>query len=60
MNEAERDEAYTAVCQAITEAGEQRESLYLARLCLLLAEEVGELERVRACVEAARLSDRES
>lgn len=55
FDEAARDEAYTRICQAITEAGSERESLFLARLCLLLAEAVGDPARVRAAIEAARL-----
>ena len=57
LNEAERDEVYTRICQAITDAGSERESLLLARLCLLLAEEVGDAGRVRAAIESARLGE---
>lgn len=57
MNESERDDAYTRICLAITEAGPGRESLFLARLSLLLAEAVGDAQRVREAIEAARLSD---
>lgn len=57
MNESERDDAYTRICLAITEAGPGRESLFLARLSLLLAEAVGDARRVREAIEAARLSD---
>jgi len=54
LTEAERDEAYTLICAAISEAGEQRESLFLARLCLLLAEEVGDAARIGAAIAAAK------
>jgi len=57
LNESERDDAYTRICLAITEAGPERESQFLARLSLLLAEEVGELRRVREAIEAARIVD---
>lgn len=57
MNESERDDAYTRICLAITEAGPGREPLFLARLSLLLAEAVGDAQRVREAIEAARLSD---
>lgn len=57
MNESERDDAYTRICLAITEAGPGRESLFLARLSLLLAEAVGDAQRVREAIEAARLAD---
>lgn len=57
MNESERDDAYTRICLAITEAGPGRESLFLARLGLLLVEAVGDAQRVREAIEAARLAD---
>ena len=55
LTEAERDEAYTRICLAISEAGERRESLFLARLCLLLAEEVGDAGSIGAAIAAAKL-----
>lgn len=55
LSESERDDAYTRICLAITEAGPERESLFLARLCLLLAEQAGEFERVAAAIESAKL-----
>lgn len=57
LDETERDDAYTRICLAITEAGPERETLFLARLSLLLAEQVGDAHRVRAAIEAARLVD---
>ena len=53
LDELQRDEAYRACCLAISAAGAQRESLYLARLALLLMEEVGDLPRCLAAIEAA-------
>lgn len=55
LSESERDDAYTRICLAITEAGPERESLFLARLSLLLAEAVGDAQRVREAIAAARL-----
>lgn len=55
LTESERDDAYTRICLAITEAGPERESLFLARLSLLLAEAVGDAQRVREAIAAARL-----
>lgn len=55
LSESERDDAYTRICLAITEAGPERESLFLARLSLLLAEAVGDVQRVREAIAAARL-----
>jgi hypothetical protein len=56
LSESERDDAYTRICLAITEAGPERESLFLARLSLLLAEAVGDAQRVREAIAAARLA----
>ncbi|TXL66229.1 DUF2783 domain-containing protein [Zeimonas arvi] len=57
LNESERDDVYTRICLAITEAGPGRESLFLARLSLLLAEAVGDAQRVREAIEAARFAE---
>ncbi|MGJ7545539.1 hypothetical protein [Variovorax sp. LT1R16] len=40
-----RDRLYAACARAITEAGPERESLFLARLTLLLFEQVGDEAR---------------
>jgi hypothetical protein len=53
--EEARDEAYTLLARAITEAGAEGESLFLARLCLLMFEELGSLPRAISLIEAARL-----
>ncbi|KQP20359.1 DUF2783 domain-containing protein [Pseudorhodoferax sp. Leaf265] len=44
-----RDRLYAACAQAVTEAGPAREALFLARLALLLMEQVGDEAR---CQEA--------
>lgn len=44
-----RDRLYADCARAITEAGTERESLFLARLALLLFEQVGD----EACCRAA-------
>ena len=49
LDEAARDRVYTCCAEAITEAGESRESLFLARLVLLLCEQVGDETR---CLQA--------
>jgi hypothetical protein len=41
----------------MTELGEARQPLYLARLALLLMKEVGDAGRIRAAIESARALD---
>lgn len=51
----EREALYRECSTAITDAGRDRESLFLARLALLLIEAVGDATRCRAAItEAAR------
>jgi hypothetical protein len=54
LDEQALDEVYTRTCQVMTELGEARTPLFLARLCLLLMKEVGDAERIAAAIEAAR------
>ncbi len=53
LTEAQRDEFYTHCAQAINAAGRERESLLLARLALLLADALGDVDRAKAAVDAA-------
>jgi hypothetical protein len=53
LPEPARDRVYACCAKAITEAGTTRESLFLARLALLLCEEVGDEARCIAAIEAA-------
>ena len=48
-----RDRLYAALAESISEAGEARESLFLARLALLLFESVGDETRCRQAVADA-------
>ncbi|RZL64143.1 MAG: hypothetical protein EOP81_09850 [Variovorax sp.] len=48
-----RDRLYAACANAITEAGEARESLFLARLALLLFEQVGDEARCKRALADA-------
>jgi hypothetical protein len=48
------DEVYTQACHTMTELGEAKTPLFLARLALLLMKEVGDAGRVRAAIAAAR------
>ena len=54
LTEQELDELYTRACYAMTELGEAREPLFLARLALLLMKELGDAERIRLAIEKAR------
>lgn len=48
-----RDRLYAACAHAITEAGPAREALFLARLALLLMEQVGDEARCRQALDEA-------
>lgn len=48
-----RDRLYAACARAVSEAGTERESLFLARLALLLFEQVGDEARCRAALADA-------
>ena len=48
-----RDRIYAECARAISEAGPERESLFLARLALLLFEQVGDETRCRAALADA-------
>ncbi|WP_420223811.1 hypothetical protein [Pigmentiphaga litoralis] len=48
-----RDRLYAACANAVTEAGPARESLFLARLALLLFEQVGDEARCRQALADA-------
>ena len=48
-----RDRIYAECARAISEAGSERESLFLARLALLLFEQVGDESRCRDAIADA-------
>jgi hypothetical protein len=48
-----RDRLYAECARAISEAGAERESLFLARLALLLFEQLGDEARCRAALAEA-------
>ena len=48
-----RDRLYAECARAISEAGAERESLFLARLALLLFEQLGDEARCRAALTEA-------
>jgi hypothetical protein len=55
LTDQELDEVYTQACYTMTEVGEAKTPLFLARLALLLMKEVGDVGRVRGAIEAARV-----
>jgi hypothetical protein len=56
MTDEELDAAYTDACRALTEAGEARGELFLARLALALMHELDDPARIARAVAAARLA----
>ena len=57
LTEQELDDVYTRACYAMTELGEAKQPLFLARLALALMKEVGDTGRIRGAIEAARALD---
>lgn len=53
MTPESRDRLYTRCAEAVTTAGSTRESLFLARLALLLFEAVDDEARCEAAIDAA-------
>jgi hypothetical protein len=58
LTDQELDDVYTTACYAMTDVGEARQPLFLARLALLLMKEVGDVPRIHAAIEAARSLDK--
>lgn len=50
----ELDEVYTRACYTMTELGQDKTELFLARLTLLLMKETGDAARIQAAITAAR------
>jgi hypothetical protein len=53
MTDEERDAVYTQLCQTLTDVGEAQAPLMLARLALLLTEQLGDAELVRQLIAEA-------
>jgi len=53
LEDAARDRVYTRCANAISEAGTEAESLFLARLALLLFERVGDEEQCLSALDQA-------
>lgn len=54
LNADELDEVYTRACYVMTDLGQARTELFLARLTLLLMKEVGDSTRILAAIDAAK------
>jgi hypothetical protein len=54
-NQQDREAAYTSLCEALTDAGRAGETLLLARLALLLAEELSDPAAFARALAAAAL-----
>ena len=53
MNAQELDDVYTRLAYALTEVGEEKTSMVLARLVLLLMQRVGDASAVSAAIDDA-------
>jgi hypothetical protein len=53
MTEAELDAAYTHLCKTMTELGEARAPLFLARFALLAMVRIGDVDAVQSLTDAA-------
>jgi hypothetical protein len=53
MTEAELDAAYTHLCKTMTELGEDRAPLFLARFALLAMVRIGDADVVQGLTDAA-------
>jgi len=54
MTESDLDSRYGEVCRAVSEVGEARAPLFLARFALLAIGHIDDPERVRALLASAR------
>jgi len=54
----ELEDLWTLLSDGITEAGPERESLFLTKLAILLANELGDFQRVAECVKRAAVDQR--
>jgi len=54
MTESDLDSLYGELCRAVTEVGEARAPLFLARFALLAIGHIDDPERVRALLASAR------
>jgi hypothetical protein len=55
--QSDRERAYTSLCEAVTAAGKPHETMFLARLALLLGEELADVDAFARCISAAAFPD---
>ena len=53
--QGDRERTYTRLCEAVTAAGQADEALFLARLVLLLAEELQDASALSRCIAEASI-----
>lgn len=53
LTAAERDDVYSTISQKVTNVGASQESLYLARLVLLMAETIGDKAHILRLLQEA-------
>jgi hypothetical protein len=53
MTDAELDQLYTRMCRTMTDLGEPRAPLFLARFALLAMSRIGDAQVVRELIDAA-------
>jgi len=49
----ELERIYDRLAEAVDAAGPENEALFLSKLCLVLADRLGDEEQVRECIETA-------
>jgi hypothetical protein len=59
MTDAELDEVYTALCEALSAAGEPAALQWLSRFALLAMIEIDDPARIRILIERAKQSQRD-
>jgi len=50
----ELEQAYELIAQGIDEVGGEQESLFLSKLCLALANQLGDMEKIAAAIRTAK------
>jgi hypothetical protein len=53
MTDSELDAVYTTLCKTMTQLGEPRSSMFLARLALLAIDRIADAETARQLIAAA-------